>query len=165
MSLRLGQLDPTRAPLRWLLRLPVHLHRVHLGWLLGERLLQITTRGRRTGIERPVVLEVMHREPETGSLIVASAWGSRAQWLRNAEASPRVEVRVGRTRFPAQVQRLSEAAGAEQLRLYARHHPWAYRLFIGPLLLGRRPAVSAEEFAALARDVPILRIRPERARR
>lgn len=83
--------------------------------------------------------EVLAREAESGGFFIASAWGARAQWLRNLEASSGVEVQVGRQRFPAEVARLSEDGGADQLRRCAKHHPWAYRHFIGPLLLGRRP--------------------------
>ncbi len=149
-----------RPPLRWLLELPRRLYAANLGWLLGERFVQLTTRGRITGLPRPVVLEVLGREPVTGALVIASAWGTRAQWLRNAAASPRAEVQIGRERFLAEVERLSEEAAAAQLRSYADRHRWAYRLFIGPLLLGRRPVGSDEEFAELARGTPILRLRP-----
>ena len=162
MSPRLGQLDPTRPPLRGLLRLPQHLYRAHLGWLLGHRFVQLTTRGRKTGLPRAVVLEVLGRERETASWLVASAWGARAQWLRNAEACPRVEVRVGHERFPADLEHLPEDAAAAQLRAYARDHSWAYRFFIGPLLLGRRPAGTVAEFDELARTLPVLRLRPVR---
>jgi hypothetical protein len=72
-------------------------------------------------------------------------------------------VRVGRRRFFAEAMRLSGHAGAEQLQRYAVRHPWAYRLFIGPLLLGRRPDRSDAEFAELGRTIPILLLRPAAA--
>ena len=109
------------------------------------------------------MLEVLGREWPGAGYFVASAWGPRAQWLRNLEVSPRAEVRVGRRRFCAEATRLSEHAGAEQLQRYAARHPWAYRLVIGPLLLGRRPDASDAEFAELARTIPILLLRPSAA--
>lgn len=159
-SPQLMELDPARPPLRWLLRLPRHLYRANLGWLLGQRFLQLTTRGRTTGAPRAVVLEVLGLEAEGGGFFIASAWGAGAQWLRNLEASPRAEVQVGRQRFSAEVERLSEEAGEVQVRRYAVHHPLAYRLFIGPLLLGHRPDGDVEEFAELGRTIPILVVRP-----
>lgn len=155
----LAKLDPTRPPLRWLLRLPGLLYRANLGWLLGERFVELSVRGRRTGLSRQVVLEVVGGSPAAGQLLVASAWGRRAQWFRNVEADPRIEVRVGRRRFAGEAVVLSEPAGAEVLSAYARRHRLAYAWFIGPVLLGRRPSGAAEEFAALACAVPILMIR------
>lgn len=159
-SARLSQLNRVRWPLRWLLQLPQLFYRADLGWLLGERFLQLTTHGRKSGVARPVVLEVLGRDEGSDGFVIASAWGTRSQWLRNVEASARAEVRVGRRRFSADVVRLSEAAGAEHLRRYARLHTLAYRLFIGPLLLGRETSGDDAEFSELARVVPILAVRP-----
>jgi len=151
--------DPRRPPLRWLLRMPILLYRLGLGWLLGGRFVLITVRGRKTGLPRPVVLEVLGPDSETGGLFVASAWGGNAQWLRNLEACPQAQAQVGRRSFPAEVHRLSEQAGEEQLRAYARRHPWAGQV-IFPLLLGRRPVDMEDKFAILSRSVPILLVRP-----
>ena len=159
----LAQLDPARPPWRWLLRFPGLLYRAKLGWLLGERFVQLTVRGRRTGLPRAVVLEVMGRDAPTGGLLVASAWGERAQWLRNLRAHPRAEVRTGGRRFAAEVAILGERAAEEALRAYAQRHRRAYRWFIGPLLLGRRPEETPGEFRALVRTVPILLVRPAAA--
>jgi deazaflavin-dependent oxidoreductase (nitroreductase family) len=160
MQAPLAKLDPNRPPLRWLLRFPGLLYRAKLGWLLGERFVQLSVRGRRSGLPRQVVLEVIGRSPSPGGLLVASAWGRRAQWFRNVQADPRARVRTGRRQFSAEVTALPETAAAEALREYARAHRWAYRWFIAPLLLGHRPLGSLEEFAALARAVPILVVRP-----
>lgn len=159
MESPLAKLDPSRPPLRWLLRFPNALYRVHLGWLLGERFVQLTVRGRKTGLARRVVLEVIGADPATGDLLVASAWGPRAQWFRNLQVNPRADVRVGRQHFPAELRVLDAPAAATALRDYARAHRWAYRWFIGPLLLGHRPAGTQEEFADAARAVPILVLR------
>ncbi len=69
-------------------------------------------------------------------------------------------MQVGRRVFSAEIVCLSETPGEQQLRAYATRHRWSYRLFIGPLLLGHRPCGTDAEFAALARAVPILSVRP-----
>ena len=151
-------------PLRWLLRAPGLVYRANLGWLLGERFVQLTVRGRRSGLPRRVVLEVIGRGSSRAELLVASAWGRQAEWFRNVQADPRVQVQVGRRRFVSEVSEISESAAAEALRDYARAHRLAYRGFIGPLLLGHRPLCTPEEFTALARTLPILLVRPAASR-
>jgi deazaflavin-dependent oxidoreductase (nitroreductase family) len=160
---RLAGIDPRKPPWRWLFRLPLQLYRARLGWLLGARFLALTTRGRKSGAPRSVVLEVLAREPATGGYVVASGWGPRAQWARNVEAFPFADVRVGRRRFRARVEKLSRADATEQLAAYAQRHRLAYRLVIGPLLLGRRPRGTADELAELARAMPLFALRPPEA--
>jgi len=155
----LVELDPTRPPLGWLLRFPSLLYRANLGWLLGQRFLELTVRGRKSGLARRVVLEVIGHDPSGAGLIIASAWGPRAQWFRNVQACPRAQARVGRREFAAEVVPLDERAAAEALQEYAQTHRWAYRWFIGRLLLGHRPVSTPAEFAGLARSVPILLVR------
>ena len=106
------------------------------------------------------MLEVIGHDLATSGLLVASAWGRRAHWFRNLQANPRAEARVGRRRFAAEVSVLGEQAAAGALREYARAHPWAYRWVIGPLLLGRRVSGPSDEFENLARELPILLIKP-----
>jgi deazaflavin-dependent oxidoreductase (nitroreductase family) len=143
-----------------LLRFPSLLYRANLGWLFGGRFVQLTVRGRRSGLLRPVVLEVIGSHPGTGELLVASGWGRQAQWFRNVMANPRVQVQLGRRQFPGEIVVLGELGAAKALREYARAHRHAYHWFIGPLVLGRRPSATSEEFEALARVLPVLAIRP-----
>src|SRR5215472_15003792 len=117
--------DPPRPPLRWVLRMPILLYRLGLGWLLGGRFVLLIVRGWKTGLPRPVVLEVLGRDPQSGGIFVASACGGSAQWMRNVEACPSVQAQVGRPSFQAEMLRLPQQAGAEQLRCYAARHPLA----------------------------------------
>jgi deazaflavin-dependent oxidoreductase (nitroreductase family) len=82
--------------------------------------------GRRTGIRRYVVLEVVDR-PCPGTYVVVSGFGDRAQWLRNVRADPRVRVRVGaRPPAPATARPLTSQDAAAALTAYARSHPRAW---------------------------------------
>ena len=57
-------------------------------------MLMLEHTGRRSGLRRFVVLEVIaHREP--GRWVVASGFGTRAQWYRNVIAEPAVRVVAG----------------------------------------------------------------------
>ena len=79
---------------RWLVRAPIWLYRARLGFLLGSRLLMLEHLGRKSGTRRYVVLEVVAR-PRPGTYVVASGFGTRAQWFRNVRANPHVRVYAG----------------------------------------------------------------------
>jgi deazaflavin-dependent oxidoreductase (nitroreductase family) len=84
------------------MRLPIYLNHLDLGWLLGHRFLLVTHRGRRTGLLRQTVVEVIHYDPATRESVVLSALGDRADWYRNIQASPPLEVQTGRLRYVPQ---------------------------------------------------------------
>jgi len=78
---------------------PLRLYRHGWGWLLGHRVLQLTHRGRRTGLLRRTILEVMRYDPATGEVTVMSGSGPTTHWLRNIQANDQLEVSIGRTFF------------------------------------------------------------------
>ena len=90
---------PPTGVLRSLLGLPVHLYHAHLGVLLGHRFLLLVHTGRKTGLHRETVLEVVRYDPVTRESVVVAGWGRRTGWLHNVEAELAHEVRTGRQRF------------------------------------------------------------------
>lgn len=111
---------------RPLMRAPIWLYRARLGFLLGSRLLQLEHIGRRSALRRYVVLEVLdHPDPDT--YVVASGFGTHAQWYRNIEANPNVRVSVGtRVSVPATARVLSTAEADAALRRYVSRHRRAW---------------------------------------
>lgn len=106
---------------RWLARAPIPLYRRGFGRLLGERVMMLQHRGRRTGLRRYVVLEVVDREPDV--LILVSGYGPRSQWFRNVRAEPWVRVWSGRVRdAPARATALPGAETRARLEVYRRRH-------------------------------------------
>jgi deazaflavin-dependent oxidoreductase (nitroreductase family) len=93
------KLKPAGA-LRLALRLPIYLYRLNLGWLFGHRFLLFAHLGRKSGLLRETVLEVILYDPATRENVVLSAWGEKAGWYRNIEAVPALEVRTGTLSFP-----------------------------------------------------------------
>ena len=87
-----------------------------------------------------------------------SAWGENSQWFKNIQQCPEVEIEVGGRLIRATAIRLSELQAEQELRDYARRHPTAYRT-IGRLIFGEQAATNAEEFARLAKMIPILVLR------
>ncbi|WP_420112407.1 nitroreductase family deazaflavin-dependent oxidoreductase [Pseudactinotalea sp.] len=111
---------------RGFVRAPIGLYRRGLGWLLGRRILMLEHRGRRSGLVRRVVLEVIGH-PLPGRYVVVAGFGERADWLRNVRAHPEVRVSVGRLRSaPATARELPRQDTTEVLESYQRAHPLAW---------------------------------------
>ncbi|ODQ94316.1 nitroreductase family deazaflavin-dependent oxidoreductase [Mycolicibacterium holsaticum] len=133
---------------RPLMRAPIWLYRARLGFLLGSRILQLEHIGRRSGLKRHVVLEVIdHPDPDT--YVVASGFGTRAQWYRNIEADPNVRVSVGtRVSAPATARVLSTSEADAALGRYISRHRRAWDT-LKPVLESTLGAPVATENTAL----------------
>lgn len=142
---------PKRA-LRWFYRAPIWLYRVGLGRIMGGRFLMLTHRGRKSGLPRYAVLEVVGRSP--GVWYVAAAYGKDADWYRNILADPQVQVNY-RGRISDAIAETLTVGDAEQvLREYAVAHPRAARA------LGKAMHVPLETDArAAAETIPIVALR------
>jgi deazaflavin-dependent oxidoreductase (nitroreductase family) len=125
----LGLKSIPSGALRLAFRLPIYLYRLNLGWLLGHRFLQLVHRGRRSGLLRETVLEVLHYDPATGESVVLSAWGEKADWYRNVEATPALEVRTGGERYVPEQRFLGPDENHAVVFDYGRRHPLAFRVF------------------------------------
>lgn len=158
MLKKLVDANPTRGLLRVLLRMPLLLYRIRLGWLLDQRFLLLKHTGRKTGLEHRTVLEVLRYDKVYDGYIVSSGWGENSQWFKNVQQRPEVEIEVGGRRIRATATRLSEQGAEHELRDYARRHPIAFRT-IGRLIFGEQAVASAEEFARLAKRIPIIVLR------
>ena len=105
--------------------------------------LLLTTRGRRSGRERTVVLQFF---PDAGAMIVAAANDGGAEhpsWYLNLKAEPTASVEVAGRRIPV---RAEELPGEEAVAWWQR-------------ILDRSP--SYERYArATSRQIPILRLVP-----
>lgn len=111
------------------MRAPIWLYRARLGGLLGQRLLMLEHVGRKTGVSRRVVLEVIDHAAGD-SYVVASGFGDRAQWFRNIRANPRVRVSAGsRASAPATARVLDRAEADRVLGHYIERHPRAWERF------------------------------------
>jgi deazaflavin-dependent oxidoreductase (nitroreductase family) len=112
-----------------LMRTPIWIYRLRLGFLFGSRLLMLEHLGRRSGIRRQVVLEVLgHPAPDT--YVVASGFGDRAQWFRNVQAHSPVHVSVaGHVGAPATARVLNPAEADTALARYTARYPRAWRRF------------------------------------
>ena len=127
-SLRWLKSKPAGA-LRLAFRLPIYLYRLNLGWLFSHRFLLLIHRGRKSGLLRETVLEVILYDAATMESVVLSAWRGEADWYRNIEATPALEVRIGGQRYVPEQRFLSPAENHAVLADYRRRHPLAFRIF------------------------------------
>jgi deazaflavin-dependent oxidoreductase (nitroreductase family) len=159
MNSKLAETHPVEGLLRRALRAPIWLYRAHLGALLGHTFLLLTHKGRKSGLPRQTVLEVVHYDKATRTHVVASGWGTGSDWYRNVQQTPNVIVRSGGARIPARAEILPADAAERELRWYARNHPFRARE-LGSLMVGQPFDGSDEAIRRLAHTVPFVALRP-----
>jgi deazaflavin-dependent oxidoreductase (nitroreductase family) len=142
------------------MRLPIWLYRYRLGWLLGNRFLLLVHKGRKSGLPRQAVLEIVGYHEDTGVYVVAAAWGEKADWYLNILKTPVVWVRAGRKRFKAVASRLPEDHAQLELQLYVRRHPIAFRQLAGLMFdLSTGSRQGDDLYRAFVRSIPLVALR------
>lgn len=145
--------------LRLAFRFPIALYRLHLGWLLGKRFLLLEHLGRKSGVIRRTVIEVVDHDLQDGSFIVAAAWGNKADWFKNISVHPEVTVTVGHNRFSATVRTVTIEEATRHLTMYARKHPFAFKQ-LGSMLLGLTSNEPDRYVKFFAESVPLVKFVP-----
>lgn len=154
---KLREVPPPRGLARLGYRLPIALYRVRLGRLLGARFLLLEHRGRRSGELRRAVLEVVHRDGDRGVWWVVSAWGDRAQWLRNLRSAPRACIETAGRTQAVEARVVPDDEAEEVLLAYGRRHPRAIRALAR--LLGWEVDGSERDLRQLASVVRVVELR------
>jgi deazaflavin-dependent oxidoreductase (nitroreductase family) len=131
-------------------KLPVLLYRLHLGWLLGKRFMQITHVGRRSGKVRKTILAVLRFDEKTKEIYAVSAWKG-SDWYYNIQASPALQVEIGSIRYAPVQRTLSPEEITTTFMEYRKQHPIFSRMIC------RIPSwkwdSTYEEFLELARTL------------
>jgi len=97
--------------LRQMLRLPIALYRLNLGWLLGERFVLLNHAGRKTGQVRKTVIEIIDHDAVNHIYYVVSGWGSKANWYQNLLKTPNIVIEIGRRKLSVCAETLAPLAG------------------------------------------------------
>ena len=123
----MSRMKPPTGLKRWFFRSPIWLYNNHLGAILGSRFVLLNHVGRKSGLARQVVVEVVRQDQETGQIVIASGWGTKSQWYQNLQAQPDLTIQVGsQKRWVRAVFLTKEQCGDEMVR-YAQEHPRAAR--------------------------------------
>lgn len=158
MPTKIKEVQRPRGLLRLGFRLPILLFRLHLGWIMGERFLLLIHRGRKSGMPRQTILEVLQHDKTNDTYYVFAGWGEQSDWVRNVEQTPNVTILVGVRRLKADATRVSPEE-AERITLdYARRHPAAIRVL--PRMMGYQVDDTEADFRALAHMGIVFAFRP-----
>ena len=153
-------MNPPTGLARLAFRIPLWFYRLGLGRLLGNRFLELTHTGRKSGLARKTVLEVVRFDPPSGIYYVAVGFGKRTDWYQNVLANPAVEVRSGGRHSQAIAVPLSaEEAGAELVR-YSHQHPTAFRELAR--IMGYRVDGTDADTLQLGRSLPMFALKPDK---
>jgi deazaflavin-dependent oxidoreductase (nitroreductase family) len=127
-----------------------------LGPLIGRFVLLLTTYGRNSGLPR--VTPLLY-EQRGDTIIVASARGRSADWLRNIHANPKVRLRVGRRQFDGMAEVSADPEKiADYLQRQVARNPKAFGAILRSEGLSSRP--SRAELVRFAPRRPMVTIHP-----
>jgi len=141
---------------RSLYRLPISLYRLGWGGILGWLpMLVMTTRGRRSGAPRHVMVEFRRHGSK---YYVFSAWGERTDWYRNLLQHPRVTIQHGAHVFAADARPVQDNAEAlRALYLFTRNSKLYERMFAG---MSSAQAADLNSLADVAQEFTLVRLEP-----
>ncbi len=138
--------------------LPVHLYRLGLGFLFGERLVVLVHTGRKSRLERRTTLEVLQHRPVDGDYCVLSGWGATSDWFRNIDHSPPVALWVGRRKLGVTHRVLPPAEAAAVVAGHLRRSPRVASRISPDLWAALQDGVDALQEALT--DRPVVAFRP-----
>ena len=133
------------------------LYAIGLGRVIGGFILLLTTTGRKSGMKRVTPLQY---ERIGDDYYLGAARGLKADWVRNIQSNPRVEIRVGAKRFQGQAEVITDPARfADFLEVRLERHP----RMIGFIMekahgLPRHP--SREQLEGLAKNEAVVIVHP-----
>jgi len=158
MPEKVTELQLPRGISRLAFRLPISLYHLGLGWLMGTRFVLLTHTGRKSGLSRQTVLEVVRYDKASGVCIIASGWGVKSDWYQNISANPKVIFQVRNKHSSGIAERLSPDAGGQELLDYAHRHPMAFRELVH--FMGYQLDGTQEDIYAAGRILPMFLLKP-----
>ena len=133
------------------------LYAIGLGPLVGRIILLLTTTGRKSGMKRVTPLQY---EKIGEDYYLGAARGLKADWVRNIQSNPQVEIRVGAKRFEGCAEVVTDPCRfADFLEVRLERHP---RLigFIMEKAHGLPRHLSREQLEGLAKNEAVVIVHP-----
>lgn len=122
MTLPPASLPPPSPLLQQVARLPLFIYRLGLGSLLSWMpLMVLGTRGRKTGLDRYLVVEWRRHGRR---YYVVSIWGKQPGWIHNLQANPIVTMQVGQRILRARASIVTDRnEAAKALYMFRKNSP------------------------------------------
>lgn len=135
------------------------LYAIGLGPLIGRIILLLTTTGRRSGLKRVTPLQY---EKIGDDYYLGAARGTKADWVRNIQANPQVNIRVKNRQFAGNAEVVTEPCRiADFLEIRLQRHPHMIGMMMEKVHhLSKHP--SRSELEELARNEAMVVVRPVR---
>ena len=133
------------------------LYALGLGPNIGKIILLLTTTGRKSGLKRVTPLQY---EEIDGAYYLGAARGLQADWVRNIQSNPQVEVRVGAKQFIGNAEVVTDASRfADFLEVRLERHPRMLGLMMEKVHhLPKRP--GREQLESLAETEALVIVHP-----
>ena len=147
--------------LRLGLRLPMWLYRLHLGWLFGNRFLLLTHIGRKSGLPRQTVIEVVKHDSYSDRFFVVSGWGNQSDWYQNIQKNPDVIINVGVRKLQVHAEDIPLPEAVDILEEYTRRYPLAFKE-LTRIFLKEQLEPGREASQRLAEIMPMVAFRPRK---
>jgi len=134
------------------------LYAIGLGRVIGRIILLLTTTGRKSGLKRVTPLQF---EKIGEDFYLGAARGLKADWVRNLQSNPQVEIRVGAEQFTGQAEVVTDPVRfADFMEVRLQRHPRMIGLIMEKAHgLPRRP--SREQLEGLAKDEVFVIVHPK----
>jgi deazaflavin-dependent oxidoreductase (nitroreductase family) len=133
------------------------LYAIGLGRVIGGFILLLTTIGRKTGMKRVTPLQF---EKIGDDYYLGAARGLKADWVRNIQADPQVEIRAGAEHIEGQAEVVTDPKRfADFLEVRLQRHPRMVGLIMEKAHgLPRHP--SRSQLEDLAKDEAVVIVHP-----
>jgi deazaflavin-dependent oxidoreductase (nitroreductase family) len=151
--------DKPTGLLKVFFKLPILAYRTGMGFFLGKRFIYVEHVGRKSGLTRRSVLEVIRYDKEKDIFYIASGYGTKSDWFKNIKKTPDVKIQVGMRKANTHVEFLSEDRTEEEILDYAHRHPTAIKQLAK--LIGYTLTGEQGELKSLSKKWPVLAFYPK----
>lgn len=163
MPKQIGNTSPPAGIGKFFFRVPIKLYDAGLGWMMGKRFLLLNHIGRKSGLPRKAVVEVVDYDAETDTYFIASGYGKKSQWYKNIVAHPEITIQVGRRKLAVTAVFLPPDESGEHMVKYAHRYPKAAKNLTR--LVGYKVDGSDEDYRIIGHDVvPFIALQPRKER-
>jgi deazaflavin-dependent oxidoreductase (nitroreductase family) len=127
------------------------------GWIVGWLILLLRHTGRKSGKQYATPLQY---EKIDGAYYIGAARGVKADWFRNIQANPQVQVSVGRRNFKALAEPVTNAEKVADFLAYRlKHRPVMIGLMMRMHKLPMKP--SRDQLLELGRATAVVVLHPQ----